>query len=187
MRIALPLRAAGTMTTAVQAVRCATAVAIFISGSSWRSCCRARAFTAPAYAGWIATKGSSRSKTRCASRDFGVNERIGPRWIMTSSAAASDSTTRRASWRRRSVARDWYTSSVILIVYKEDSSVSLSLSLSLSLRPSVFFLPLLLSRIYESSQSLFLCASRRTWSGASDLNKSPPAQRLKGKKRKKTK
>lgn len=117
-RIALPLRVR-LQAAQLAAVRCETVAATSTCGSSWRNCYRARASTVPAYVGWIAARGSSRSRTRCEWHGSGASARTGPPWTTTSSAAVSVSTTRRASWRRRSAARDWCTSSVIPTVCEE--------------------------------------------------------------------
>ena len=103
---------------AAAVVKCATVARTFTCGSSWRSCCRAPAFTGPVYAGSTAARVCSRSRTLCAWPGSGANGRIGRPWTTTSWAAASDSTTKKGSWRRRNVARGWSISSAILTACK---------------------------------------------------------------------
>lgn len=99
-------------------VKCVTAARTSTSGSSWRSCFRARASTVPVYAGWTVARVCSRSRTRSAWPGCGANERIGRQWTTTSWAVASGNITRKGSWRRRSVARGWSISSAILTACK---------------------------------------------------------------------
>lgn len=118
-KIVLPARLAVTETKRV------IVAVTFISGNFWRNCYKAQAFMVPVYVGWIVAKVFSRLRIRCAWHDFGENERIVLPWITTSSAVVSDNTTRKASWRRRNVVRDWCISSAILTVCKEYLSIFL--------------------------------------------------------------